>query len=115
MSNERMFKIEINQVAWNTFKDTRDGDKTDKNIMMATRQYKPILIKLEEYTNKSFDQITVCEIEAFLLEGTNMTKKNHINGFYMATATAGIFKFSKDILAWMMPTQYKEIVSLLLK
>lgn len=112
------FSINQNQVVWDQwFNRQLEGVDTEaiKTKKVSLAQYKPILKELEATTGKGFSQVSTTDLETFVKATNKQDKINHLRGFLIASATAGIVNLSKDVLAWLIPDMYKDLVSLLLK
>ena len=114
------FSINQNQSVWESwFEEMMDIKSLDADKVKAKRvslsQYKPIVKELEAYTNKPFNELTVNDLNTFVQQTTKQDKINHLRGFLITIATKEIEALSKDVLAWLIPDMYKDLVSLILK
>lgn len=106
------FKNQDNQKLWDEFyiKNIEELNKPK----MSINQYKPVLLELEELIeNKRFSTVTVSDLNKLeqIRQGKNIS---HARGFIMNNAIDGKIKVNKDVLSYLIPTEYKKIVELLM-
>lgn len=81
-----------------------------KKRRMCLQQYKPIILELEEFVNKSFDEITAEDIEKFSSITSKKNKLNHLNAFLLNGIKTGTIKNNdKEFLINLLPEIYREI------
>ena len=82
----------------------------------SVQQYKPILLEFEKYINKSFNEISAKDMEAFLNITSKTNKINHFNAFFRDCVSSGLIKNKdKDFLMILLPEIYRAIGGMLLK
>lgn len=76
----------------------------------SLQQYKPIVLQFEEYVGKSFNDITVKDIEEFSEVTEKQNKLNHLNAFLLYCVSNGVLKNNDKIfLISLLPEIYREL------
>ena len=76
----------------------------------SLQQYKPIVLQFEEYVGKSFNGITVKDIEEFSEVTEKQNKLNHLNAFLLYCVSNGVLKNNdKTFLISLLPETYREL------
>lgn len=76
----------------------------------SLQQYKPIVLQFEEYVGKSFNDITVKDIEEFSEVTEKQNKLNHLNAFLLYCVSNGVMKNNdKTFLISLLPETYREL------
>lgn len=76
----------------------------------SLQQYKPIVLQFEEYIGKSFNDITVKDIEEFSEVTEKQNKLNHLNAFLLHCVSNGVLKNNdKTFLIGLLPETYREL------
>ena len=105
------FNLPENQTLWNMYADqvTAQG-RTPSSLA----QYKPVLINLEELTNKPLSAITAAELQQLdaAREGRNMA---HARAFFTHCINAGWMPADKNLIVYLVPEEYKQLVCKLLQ
>ena len=83
---------------------------------MSVQQYKPIVLEFEEVVGKSFNDISVKDIEDFLKTTTKTNRINHFNAFLRDCVSTGLIK-NRDIefLIALLPEVYRTIGKILVE
>ena len=76
----------------------------------SVAQYKPVVIAFEQYVKKSFNDITVNDIEAFAEHTDKQSKLNHLNAFLVAGITNGYIENTDlELLISLLPKEYRKL------
>lgn len=77
---------------------------------ISVLQYKPITVEFESYINKSFNNITVADIEDFARDTTKKSKLSHLNAFLLAGVTSGNIECNDTkVLICLLPEAYRKL------
>ena len=104
------FKIEFNQQIWNTYEKAQQTKGTPKGSIL---QYKPAFLALERATGKPIKDVTVEELDTFI-KSDIIRNTSHIRGLFLFVINNYIFPVNKDILAYLIPVEYKTLIELLI-
>lgn len=105
------FKIEFNQNVWNSY---FNGQLEKGRKAPSLNQYKPSVLAIEEMFNVELSELTAEQLDQFVK--SNVIKNtSHIKGFLITCISEGFLEVNKDVLAYLIPVEYKKLVSLLLK
>ena len=106
----KKFTIEFNQKLWDSYEN---GQLAAGRNITSLRQYKPAVLALEKMYNASIDSLTVDQIDSFIKSDVIKNTSN-IRGFLITCINEGFIHPSKDVLAYLIPVEYKKLVKLLL-
>lgn len=99
-----------NQNLWNLYEQEKLAEGSPQ---ISISQYKPACLALEKFIDGTFDNITAKQLDQFI-QGNMIKNTSHIRGFLLTVITKGFLTVSKDVLAYLIPQEYKKIVELLI-
>jgi len=108
----KSFKHEENQKLWEKFYEFKFKDIPEEKkvkLRMSVNQYKPGLLRLEEMSDKKFEDIIPEDITEVML----VSKVGHITAFFSTVITEGWIKADKKLIMYLIPKEYKGMVKLL--
>jgi len=112
------FKHEQNQTLWNQYFEYKQQQGTEQSkdpekVKGSINQYKPSALALEKATDKRFTDITAQELDSYI--NSNIIKNTgHVRGFLITCINNGWLAVNKDVLAYLIPIEYKKLVELLI-
>ena len=105
------FKLPENQTLWDMYAEqvTEQGRNPS-----SLAQYKPALIHLEDMTSKPLSAITVEDLQLLdeARQGRNMA---HARAFLTHSINAGWIPADKDLIVYLVPEEYRQLVCRLLQ
>ena len=118
MGQFKDFKHEQNQTLWNQYFEYKqqqgiEQGKDPEKVKGSINQYKPSALALEKVTDKQFTDITAQELNDFIT--SNVIKNTgHVRGFLITCINNKWLTVNKDVLAYLIPVEYKTLVELLI-
>jgi len=105
------FSIPENQNLWNQYAEQVTAQGRNPSSLA---QYKPALINLEELTSKPLNAITAADLQLLDSErqGRNMA---HVRAFFTHCINAGWIPADKNLIVYLVPDEYKQLVVKLLQ
>lgn len=105
------FRIPENQTIWNQYAEQVTAEGRNPSSLA---QYKPILLQLEEQTNKPLTAITADDLRLLDInrEGRNMS---HARAFFTHCINAGWIPADKNLIVYIVPEEYKQLVCKLMQ
>lgn len=107
----KQFQFEENQKVWNQYENNQLANGRSK---VSIAQYKPAALALERVTNKQFKDITAIELDSFINSDV-IRNTSHVRGFLISVISDNAITVGKDVLAYLIPIEYKKLVELLIK
>lgn len=89
-------------------------DELIRDAQTSINQYKPAPLEIERTTGKCFEDVTAEELQNFLDTDMGKTRRNHVTGFYVTIITLGLISPSKELMASLIPAEYRVIARKLL-
>lgn len=117
-----------NQNVWDQFAEHRYNSafekaklkikETDKMTPSGKAQqnvnaHKPVVLELERMIKYTFETMTVEDIEATIK--SKPANKAQLNAFLLFVVGNGLIKVSNDVIIKLVPSEYKDLVKLLVK
>ena len=106
----KKFEIEANQNIWNAYEN---GQLEAGRNISSLRQYKPAVLAIEKMYNVGIDSLTADQIDSFIKSNVIKNTSN-IRGFLITCINEEIITPTKDVIAYLIPVEYKTLVKLLL-
>ena len=110
------FLLEENQAIWDAyynnamigFSEENPEEYAKKKVSLA--QYKCGVVAFEQYIKKSFHNITITDIEAFMEHTDKKNKLAHLNAFLLVSISNGyIDNTDTEFLIALLPKEYRKI------
>lgn len=106
----KKFTLDANQKLWDSYE--KGQLEAGRNIS-SLRQYKPAVLAIEKMYNVNIDSLSAEQIDSFIKSNTIKNTSN-IRGFLITCINEELITISKDVIAYLIPVEYKALVKLLL-
>ena len=107
----KKFTIESNQQLWDAYES---GQMEAGRNITSLRQYKPAVLAIEKMYSNDIATLSADQIDTFIKSNVIKNTSN-IRGFLITCINEGLIEVGKDVIAYLIPVEYKTLVSLLLK
>ena len=107
----KKFTIESNQQLWDAYES---GQMEAGRNITSLRQYKPAVLAIEKMYTNDITTLSADQIDTFIKSNVIKNTSN-IRGFLITCINEGLIEVGKDVIAYLIPVEYKTLVSLLLK
>ena len=106
----KKFTIESNQKLWDAYEN---GQLEAGRNITSLRQYKPAVLAIEKMYSTNIDSLSADQIDSFIKSNTIKNTSN-IRGFLITCVNEGLVNIGKDVIAYLIPVEYKTLVKMLL-
>lgn len=109
-AKHKKFILEVNQNVWDQYEQLKLNNGSN---VASIRQYKPAVTELEKYIDADLTQLTVTQLDEFI-NSNIITNTSHVRGFLITCISEGLMKVDKNVVAYLIPAEYKKLVEILI-